>query len=454
MWKIPIGFGNCSASYLYIVGASIFELIQDYLLSLDDIKKKYEYNIFGIKTVLKSHKLIRVLYGYISYILFGFLFFYISLKKKAKEENEEDKDKKKEKINLNSTPHNKLIVTYLSFSKATLYEFFFVTGLFTLIKVVRKIVAFYKVNDLDFWIFNIVFVSIYMHKYFGIKMYKHQKCSLYLIFFSNIGLLFIAAAIPKDKKSKTIYQEHTWKCIFIVLAYIIFSWISSATKVATKKLMDFNYISPYRIICFIGIFGSVFTLISLLFTSNIKCSKTSPYCKIKDTNNKSTYLDSLPLYFSDLSNVHKERNYKEFYLEILLVTPLFLFFYFLEFACQILIILYLNPNYILIADCLYYGTTKLIGYAIRGGYSGKKFCVEYIAEILALIGYTIYLEIIELKFCGLDKDLKKNIIERSIRETLNKNIDKNLVDNFSDDEDDDVDESKKSLSEAPKPTLK
>jgi hypothetical protein len=454
MWKIPIGFGNCSASYLYIAGASIFGLIQDYLLSLSDIKKKYEYNIFGIKTVLKSHKLIRVLYGYISYILFGFLFFFISLKKKAREENEEDKDKKKEKISLNPKLHNKLIVGNLSFSKTTLYELLFVTGLFTLIKVVRKIIAFYKVNDLDFWIFNIVFVSIYMHKYFGNKMYKHQKYSLYLIFCSNICLLFIAAGFSKDGKSKTIYQEHTWECIFIVLTYIILSWISSATKVATKKLMDFNYISPYRIIFFIGIFGSVFTLISLLFTSNIKCSNTSPYCKIKDTTNNRKYLDSLPLYFSELSNVHKNGNNKAFYLEIFLVTPLYLFFYFLEFACQILIILYLNPNYILIGDCLYYGTTKLIGYTIRGEYTKEKFCVEYIAEMLALMGYTVYLEIVELKFCGLDEDLKKNIIKRSIRETLMKDIDMNLLDNLSDDEDDDVDERKKSLSETPTPILK
>ena len=374
------------------------------------------------------------------------MFFYISLKKKAKEESKEDKEK--EKMNLNPTPHSKLIVGNLGFSKTTLYELFFVTGFFALIKVVRRIVSFYKVSELDFWIFNIVFVSIYMHKYFGNKMYKHQKYSLYFIFFSNIGLLFIAAAFPKVDNSKNIYQEHSWECIFIVIIYIIFSWISSAIKVATKKLMDLDYISPYRIIFFVGIFGSIFSLISLLFTSNIKCSDTSSYCGIKNANNNSTYLDSLPLYFSRLNNVHKKRNYKAFYLEIFLVTPLYLFSLFLEFACHILIILYLNPNYMLICDCLYYATTKLIGYAVKGDYSVKKFCVEYIAEILALIGYTIYLEIIELKFCGLDKDLKKNIIKRSINETLFKDKDLNLLDNMSDDEDDDVDEGKKSLSEA------
>ena len=36
---------------------------------------------------------------------------------------------------------------------------------------------------------------------------------------------------------------------------------------------------------------------------------------------------------------------------------------------------------------------------------------------MALIGYSVYLEIIELRFCELENDLKKNIIERGDRET-------------------------------------
>ena len=187
---------------------------------------------------MKSHKLIRVLYGYISYFLFGILFFYISRKEKAKEESKEDKEK--EKMNLNPTPHSKLIVGNLGFSKATLYELFFVTGFFALIKVVRRIVSFYKVSELDFWIFNIFFVSIYMHKYFGNKMYKHQKYSLYFIFFSNIGLLFIAAIFPKVENSKNIYQEHSWECIFIVIIYIIFFLDKLSYKSFNKKTNRFG----------------------------------------------------------------------------------------------------------------------------------------------------------------------------------------------------------------------
>ena len=39
------------------------------------------------------------------------------------------------------------------------------------------------------------------------------------------------------------------------------------------------------------------------------------------------------------------------------------------------------------------------------------------AEIFAFFGYLVYLEILELKFCGLDKDLKRKIIKRNDLET-------------------------------------
>ena len=442
MWKFPIGFGKCSFAYLYIVRKAIAELIEDYLLSLEDINSKYKFNIFHTRTVLKSHKLIKTLYRYISFIIFGLLFFYIQIAKKGKknEEKKGNKENKEEDDKLERTTHTKYIVNGFILPKKVLYELFIVCGLFTLFKVVRKIISFYKISDLDFWIFNIIFVTLYMHKYFGLKMYKHQKWALLFIFSTNCCLLSIAAFIPKTDGKSTTVKTHKWKCIFILLTYIILSWISSATKVASKKLMDINYISPYRIIFFMGVFGTIFSLIALLFTSNITC-KT--YCKVNEKNNpKKAYLDSLPIYFSYLKNA----NNKDFYVEIFAVIPLYIFFNFFEFVCEMLIILYLNPNYILIGDCIYYGTTKLIEFKIKKGTSPKKFCVEYIAEMLALIGYTIYLEIIELRFCNLDKNLKKNIMDRSENESL---VEIPIDDpgHISDDEEEDDNDHKKPTSE-------
>ena len=46
----------------------------------------------------------------------------------------------------------------------------------------------------------------------------------------------------------------------------------------------------------------------------------------------------------------------------------------------------------------------------------KLFFLEEFQEVLCIIAYMIYMEIIELKFCGLDYDLKKNIRKRSIKD--------------------------------------
>ena len=418
MWKSPIGFGNCSFAYLYIFGSYITRLIEDYLISLEDIKSTLKYNIFHITTVLKSHKLIRVLYRYISFIIFGLLFFHISNNKKKSEKEKENEVEK--------NPHNKLIFQKHSTTKRSLVELLIVSAFFTLIKILRKVISYYKVSDLDFWIVNIVFVTLYMNKYFGHNIHKHQQYSLYFIFLSNVCLLFIAAAIPKNKEKETIFKKLGWYSILILFAYIILSWISSLTKVYSKKLMDFNYISPYRIIVFMGLFGTIFSLITLAFTSGLSCGKsTTSYCKVKKVSNNitKTYLDSISIYFTELGDVLKKRKYKEFYFEIFIVTPLYILFNFIEFAFTMLIILYLNPNYILISDCIYFSTTKLLEFTINGNYSPKKFAIEYTAELLALVGYAIYLEIIVLRFCGLDLNIKKNIMKRSTRESLTSVID-------------------------------
>ena len=102
---------------------------------------------------------------------------------------------------------------------------------------------------------------------------------------------------------------------------------------------------------------------------------------------------------------------------------------FFEFTCEILIIHYLNPNFLLIRDNFYYGILKLIFLLIEPENIDKnqiiKFSILETTEVLALLGYSIYLEIIELRFCGLNEDLKEKIQERGIRDTTLKPIEEN-----------------------------
>jgi len=49
----------------------------------------------------------------------------------------------------------------------------------------------------------------------------------------------------------------------------------------------------------------------------------------------------------------------------------------------------------------------------KGDNLTQKFLLDESGDIASIIGFLIYLEIIELNFCGLNYNLKKNIIIRS-----------------------------------------
>ena len=64
-----------------------------------------------------------------------------------------------------------------------------------------------------------------------------------------------------------------------------------SSQVIQKKLMDFYYISPYKILYVIGIISSIFTLIALIISSNVVCQETNRdqgLCNIFDPNDKNT----------------------------------------------------------------------------------------------------------------------------------------------------------------------
>ena len=121
--------------------------------------------------------------------------------------------------------------------------------------------------------------------------------------------------------------------------------------------------------------------------------------------------------------------------------PIYLSLEFLAFTCEILIIYYLNPLYLLIRENLYYCVLRFVFILSNldnyGDYMTlSQFLILQASEIIAILGYAVYLEIIELNFCELDKDLRRKIIERGEREILQKSLDdnNNREENNSDDD--------------------
>ena len=71
------------------------------------------------------------------------------------------------------------------------------------------------------------------------------------------------------------------------------------------------------------------------------------------------------------------------------------------------------------SDSLYYGTLALLSFIINFKENDIiKSILNLLADFFAFIGYLIYVEIIELRFCGLDRNLRKAISERGILDLM------------------------------------
>jgi hypothetical protein len=223
--------------------------------------------------------------------------------------------------------------------------------------------------------------------------------------------------------------------------------------------MYFNYISPYKIIYYYGIIGAILTAIGLVFVTFKNCGETEGtphklcYVEMVDARNVTQYYyDNFFKYFEELGNNLKDSKFA-FYFEIFLITPFYFAINFFEFLCEILIIYYLNPNYVLIRENLYYFVIRFIFILIyKDDYQKyitfQQFLILQSSEFLALLGYLVYFEIIELRFCKLDKDLKKNIANRGDRESkINKNPD-TLKENEDNNDNNDNEDDKSSSTES------
>ena len=81
-----------------------------------------------------------------------------------------------------------------------------------------------------------------------------------------------------------------------------------------------------------------------------------------------------------------------------------------------MIVYRLNPNYVLIADNVYFIVTMIIG--IINKLSEKGTILILIGDIISLIAYCFYLEFIELKCCNMNYNTRISINERSKIESL------------------------------------
>ena len=221
------------------------------------------------------------------------------------------------------------------------------------------------------------------------KLYKHHYLSVGIIIIMGIVDNAVADNFDKDK-IKQNYKEY--------IIYFLAESTFYSLYVFYKFIMIKKFIKSYVILFFQGLIELILGIISLVITTK--------------------YFKSFDNFFSFIENLDK--------LEIFILLSLILF-NFLTYLTIFIIIDIFTPFHILLLKILSYMVKLFI---IDGFDFNKKIhalIIYIIFEIIGIFMILVFIEIIQLNFCGLSTMTKKNIEERAILDSM-------LIDDNDDEE--------------------
>ena len=366
------------------------------------------------------------------------------------------------------------------------------SGLIAIKEFVSNVV--FNPNDIfSYYFLNLIIIAIILRCFYKQKFYKHHILSIILVsvvsviclvsFILIINLILINEVDENELKETIEFTLFDIFFMFLILPtiYLIISISFCTGIIFQKNLMHSQFIPSYKFLFYKGIFGICFCIIALIFSTNFPCqnapSKPSPIedldqkinetkhyepIKCRDHFQDNAYLDNFYSYFTN--DYDKLPN--NITGEVLILIGYFFFNFIANFSL-ILVNKFLSPFHVLITECFY----SLIHYPFQhfissskeerekgrdntknynnGSEEDKKYfdffndwkliLTEVIALFFEFLGYLIYMEIIQLNFCGFNRDISKNIKKRAKLDAIMSK--KELNDDDTDDNEDIMNDS-------------
>ena len=254
-----------------------------------------------------------------------------------------------------------------------------------------------KNNNLFIFIFITFIISISLFKY---NYYKHQYISIVIII-----LLSITKYLIKINSWKSPNQDDaSIRDILIVCStHIIELTCLSLYMIYLKILIENFYFSIYKVTYIIGIINGIIAFITYLLISHITIEKNDFFGTVEYKGKY--YIDNI-YYFGENFNFFQIISYCFYhilssfkYVSINIIIEKYpLIYIFLPF--QLLIIIT--------------NITELFKYSDRNNLATYLLIFIFILEFFFIC---VYLEIIELNFCGLSENIKRNIEKRALKDS-------------------------------------
>ena len=365
MWKFPLKFGLINKKLLMPAIAAIIYMIMDII--------EYETNM------VELHLLIDLSTRGFSYA--GIIIVPIILNCfDKKEKNQEEKNKEK-KITI-----TKKTILHFFILHLTYVLYFGAYGLLTKLKSKDSIntedfrMSHYSglCTEESVEIIIILVISIYLLKS---KFYIHHFIGL---------ILFVLLSLVIDIQFNLSFLKPGLLFAFIYLIFIILDAFFISYE---KYMMDVLYYSPYTIVCSIGVLflATCFCVLILIFIFG------------------SMMYDGKKYKLPNFSDYFSENDYKDVLVHFFYKTSCRFFLNILK----ILTIFYFTQNHIYTT----YIFIKLFDLLLKKENNLKYISILFF--IFQFLGLLVYLEIVELNFCNLNENTKKNIREREMIEKNN-----------------------------------
>lgn len=257
--------------YIYIVFISLAKIIDSFL---------YGNNYNDVKLAndgFSKHILMHRLFGYIGTVILS-----IILRKNEKKKNRQ----------INNNARHKLIYYNLENKKLGMESYIRISLMLSIWIIIERIIDSYfmVLENLDFWMFELLIISILNLKLNKKKLYGHQILGIILNSFCSIfKILAIAKSIDKNV-SGILYTERPILYISLgTIFYIILLIMRAYIYITINYYMEVKYISATKIIKIFGIIGLIICSIVFILSTFINCIKTfsiSNYiCKVYYNNN-------------------------------------------------------------------------------------------------------------------------------------------------------------------------
>ena len=288
-WRVS--FGGCNKLYKYILYYLIFKLFYEYLLNPYYISEKITINLLKKDIFVNNNILVQGTFNHLCIFIVS-LIIYKSKKK--------SQTKKKENIN---NPSKSLTLIYKTSvqikSSVSLQYLCSIISLFVICTQIKNIFNLLELSDIDFWMFEILFICLINSAIFKTEIYNHKKLSIgIIIIFSTAFKILSAIESFKDNTKNSLLKQYKWLIPVGIVSNILYLFGRDYAMCKMKYFFDLKYISEIKFLMWFGFFGFIINLIGSLISTFIPCinkNNINYICKIKENNN--LYFDNYKAYF-------------------------------------------------------------------------------------------------------------------------------------------------------------